>query len=50
MIAYWNLPYGIEEGKEFWEKIPSFGELDQQLEAVSRACNYDKTFLYAGLR
>ena len=43
------MPRGIEEGKDFWKKVPGFREFDQQLEAVSRAGNDDQAVGYAGL-
>ena len=44
-----KLQGGIEEGKDFREKVPGFREFDQQLEAVSRAGNHDQAVRYAGL-
>jgi len=37
MIAWVELPHGIEESKDFWEKVAGFGESHRQLEAVARA-------------
>jgi hypothetical protein len=43
------LPHGIEEGKDFRNKIPGFRKLDQQLKAVSRAGNDSQAVRYASL-